>query len=167
MTGRPSDFTQDLADRICGEISTGRSLRSVCKEDWAPDASTVFRWLRINDPFREQYTHAKEESAEAFAEDILDISDDGTNDWVERQTRNGSYVALNSEALARSRLRYDARRWLMSKLKPKKYGEKIEHEHKGEIGHAVSVYIPGNGRDDEAADPPAAGAAGEVPLDKR
>jgi hypothetical protein len=167
MTGRPSDFTQDLADRICSELAEGRSLRSVCKEDWAPETRTIFRWLRLNDEFCRQYARAKEESADSLADEIIEIADDGTNDFVERQTRNGTYVALNPEAAARSRLRVDARKWIASKLKPKKYGEKIEHEHKGEIGHAVSVYIPGNGRDDETADTPAAGAAGEVPLDKR
>ena len=155
-----------MADRICAELADGVSLRSVCREDWAPDKVTVQRWLRERESFRTQYARAKEESADSLAEEILDIADDGTNDWVERQTRNGTYVALNDEAVQRSRLRVDARKWIAAKLKPKKYGDKVEHEHKGEIGHAVSVYLPGNGRDDDApADPPAAGTAGNVPID--
>lgn len=162
MTGRPSDFTQDLADQLCSELSAGRSLRSVCNEDWAPSRVTVFRWLRERDDFRDQYARAKEEAADALADDIIDIADDGTNDYVEQQTRNGTYVALAAEHVQRSKLRVDARKWIAAKLKPKKYGDKVEHEHKGEVGHAVRVYMPANERD---SDPAAEGAAGEIPSD--
>ena len=64
-----------------------------------------------------------EAQADYLAEEILEIADDGKNDWVERQ--DGS-AAVNNEAVQRSRLRVDARKWLMSKLMPKKYGEKLE-----------------------------------------
>lgn len=160
MTGRPSLFTQELADRICGELGSGRSMRSVCREDWAPDMSTVFKWLRENEPFSKQYARAKEEAADALADEILDIADDGTNDWVKRETKRGTYIALNDEAVQRSKLRVDARKWIAAKLKPKKYGDKVEHEHKGEVGHAVRVYMPSNERD-----PTAEGPTGEIPSD--
>lgn len=93
------------------------------------------RWLQDQPDFRDQYARAKEIGVEAIAEDILDIADDGTNDWMERKDRGGANVgwAFNGEAARRSQIRIDARRWLLSKLAPKKYGDKIEHEHKGSM----------------------------------
>lgn len=123
--GRPSDYTQEKADAICAELALGYSLRTVCKDESMPSVVTVFSWLRKYPQFLKQYEKAKEESADMMAEDILDIADDGTNDWMEKQNKDGStYIALNAEHVQRSRLRVDARKWIASKLKPKKYGEK-------------------------------------------
>jgi hypothetical protein len=132
--GRPSLFTQEIADRICAELAEGRSLRSVCLADDLPDARTIFRWLRTNEDFCQQYARAKQESADAMAEEILDIADDGTNDWMERKNAEGTVIGYveNGEALQRSRLRVDTRKWLASKLKPKRYGDKLELG--GEVG---------------------------------
>lgn len=105
--GRPSDYTQELADNICARLTDGISLRTICKAEDMPDAATVFRWLRTKPEFCEQYTRAKEESTEAFSEDMLEIADDKTGDPQ------------------RDRLRIETRKWLASKLKPKKYGDKI------------------------------------------
>lgn len=125
--GRPTLYTQELADTICEEIALGSSLRTVLKGEDMPAMSAVFRWLREHDEFKEQYTRATEERTEAMSEDILDIADDGTNDWMERENKDGStYEVLNNEALQRSRLRVDTRKWLMSKMKPKKYGDKLD-----------------------------------------
>jgi len=64
---------------------------------------------------------------DALAEEILEISDDGSNDWMERKRQDGSVeTVLNSEHINRSRLRVDSRKWLLSKMAPKKYGDRIE-----------------------------------------
>ena len=127
--GRPSDYTVELAAQICGELAAGRSLRSVCKDEWAPNRSTVFRWLAQFPEFRDQYARAKEESSDALVEELLDIADDGSNDWMERAGSDGSHLGwqVNGEHIQRSRVRIDTRKWIASKLKPKKYGERIEH----------------------------------------
>lgn len=131
--GRPTTFTQDLADKICEEIALGYSMRSVCKPDDMPAMSSVFKWLRENKQFSEQYVTATEERSEAMAEDILDIADDGTNDWIERENKDGStFESVNGEVIQRSRLRVDTRKWLMAKMKPKKYGEKLDLTSKDE-----------------------------------
>lgn len=92
-----------------------------------PDKSTVFKWLRTQPGFVDQYARAKEESADAHADDILEIADDGTNDWMERKNSEGENVGwqVNGEHIQRSRVRIDTRKWLASKLKPKKYGDKL------------------------------------------
>lgn len=120
--GRPTSFTKELGDRICDQLAEGLSLRSVCKADDMPDKSTVFRWIRDDKEFQDQYARAKREGADAMAEDILDIIDDGTNDWM---TIQGNRVT-NREAIERSKLRFQGRQWLMSKTLPKKYGDKID-----------------------------------------
>jgi len=109
-------------------------MRTVCAQDGMPACSTVFKWLREIDEFSEQYARAKEEAADAMVEEMLDIADDGLNDYVERERADGSkYDAFDSEHVQRSRLRIDTRKWIASKLKSKKYGEKIQNEHSGSI----------------------------------
>lgn len=128
--GRPSSYSPELADEICARIAGAESMRRVCEDEAMPDRVTVFRWLRTHDEFRNQYARAKEESADAMMEEILDIADDGTNDWMEVFDKDGESVGwkLNGEHVQRSKLRIDSRKWLMSKMKPKKYGEKLEVE---------------------------------------
>lgn len=131
--GRPSIYTQELADLICQQLAEGVSLRTVCKAEGMPDASTVFSWMRTNEEFLKQYARAKQESADAMAEDILDIADDGSNDWETRTNGSGEdYEVPNNEALQRSRLRVDTRKWLMAKMKPKKYADKLDLTSDGE-----------------------------------
>lgn len=124
--GRPSEYTQEIADKICEGVTLGDSIRTVCKPDHMPAISTFYRWLREHDEFQKQYARACEERTEAMSEDILDIADNGSNDWMEVQYGDREFWKLNGEALQRSRLRVDTRKWLMAKMKPKKYGDKID-----------------------------------------
>jgi transposase-like protein len=131
-TGRPTKYSQELADDICAQLAEGRSLKSVCKDESVPSTQTIFTWFRKYPDFLDKYARAKEESADAMAEEILDIADDGQNDWMERLDNNGNSIGwqVNGEHIQRSRVRIDTRKWLASKLKPKKYGDKIEVENK-------------------------------------
>jgi len=126
--GRSTDYTPELADRICDQLSDGMSLRSVCLQEGMPSKVTVFKWLRKYPEFLKQYEVAKEESADSHADYILDIADDGANDWMEKLDKDGNVIGwqINGEAVQRSRLRVDARKWIASKLKAKKYGDRIE-----------------------------------------
>ena len=136
--GRPSDYTQELADQICEQLADGLSLRSVCLAEDMPDKSTVFRWLRTHDEFRDQYERAKAESADALIDEMLDIADDGSNDWMKRSGKDEEdYWVVNGEHVQRSRLRLDARKWIASKLKPKKYGDKTTTEVTGADGGPI------------------------------
>lgn len=147
--GRPTAKTPELVDEICAKLSDGRSLRSVCNDESMPSKTTVFRWLREDEEFRDQYARAKEESADALVDEILDIADDGTNDWMERYTKDCESAGwqANGEHIQRSRLRIDTRKWVASKMKPKKYGEKVAHELTGPEGGPIDLIIEavGNG----------------------
>lgn len=126
-TGRPTTYTKQLAAKICQRLSEGTSLRTVCLSDKMPAASTIFLWMQKYPEFSEQYARAKQESADAMAEEILDIADDGSNDWMEIQLQGGHIKeVVNNEAVQRSKLRVETRKWIMAKMKPKKYGDKLD-----------------------------------------
>jgi len=139
--GRPTSFNEDIAATICAHLADGMSLRSVCSMEGMPDKATVFRWIRKYPSFCDQYEKAKEESADALVEEMLDIADDGTNDWMEKLDKDGKPIGwmLNGEHVQRSRLRLDIRKWAASKLKPKKYGDLSKVELTGKDGGAVEM----------------------------
>lgn len=130
--GRPTKYTQELADEICEGITLGNSIRTVCKPEHMPAISTFYKWIRTNEQFAKQYARATEERTEAMAEDLLDIADNGANDYMD--TENGK-TKYNGDAIKRARLRVDTRKWLMAKMKPKKYGDKLEVGSTSEVTH--------------------------------
>jgi hypothetical protein len=132
MTGRPSSFTQEIADKICEGIAEGMSLRSLCDAEDMPNKATVFRWLADEERkgFRDQYARARETQADALFDEILQIADDGANDSYKDDEGR---VKVDQDVIARSRLRVDARKWMAGKLRPKVYGDKIQTEHSGEM----------------------------------
>ena len=132
-TGRPSSFTQDVADAICGRIAMGESLRRICLDDAMPDAKTVFRWLRQNDEFSQQYAQAREDQADGYADEITEIADEVNLEDVLDKDGNVVEVKVDATAVARNRLRVDARKWVASKLRPKKYGDRVDHNHAGKL----------------------------------
>lgn len=136
---RPSEYTTEVADRICAQLADGVSLRTVCLADDMPSKTTVFNWMRTRPEFLAQYARAKEESADALTDEMLDIADDGSNDWMERNKGDEKGWVENGEAMQRSRLRVDTRKWIASKLKPKKYGDKLELA--GDKDHPLTIAI--------------------------
>lgn len=140
-----STFSKETGDQICERIANGESLRSICEDAGMPDKATVFRWLAddANLDFRDQYARAREAQADAIFDDILSIADDGTNDWMEKKNEDGENIGWteNGEALRRSQLRIDARKWMAGKLRPKKYGEKLELDTKVEAGDTLATLL--------------------------
>ena len=147
--GRPEIYTQELADRVCEQIAMGYSMRTVCKADDMPAISTLFKWIREKPEFSKQYTKATEERTEAMSEDILDIADDGTNDLMRIQKGNEHYEIENKEVTNRSRLRVDTRKWLMSKMKPRKYGDKIDVMSDGKAIQGNTIIFQEMNKEDE------------------
>lgn len=126
--GRPTTYTPEMATRICDDLSKGMTLREVCRADDMPPESTVRLWaLRDEQGFSAQYTQAREIGYHAMADELLEIADDGTNDWMERNGDDGAGWAVNGEHVQRSRIRLDTRKWLLSKALPKVYGDKLDH----------------------------------------
>lgn len=130
MRSPPIKFSQSLADALCEKLANGTSLRTICNADDFPAVGSVFRWLAENPEFREQYARAREAQADTLADEILDIADDGGNDWMEREE---GFKEYNGDSVQRARLRVDARKWIAAKLLPKKYGERQEIELSGSV----------------------------------
>ena len=143
MTTESAKIDQELFDRICDRIADGESLRDICKGEDMPNKGKFFYWLANDKALADQYAKAKEAQAEFMADEIMNIADDGTNDWIEQRGDDGAIKAyrLNGEAVARSRLRVDARKWVAAKLLPKKYGEKVDVAHSGPDGGPVEFVI--------------------------
>jgi hypothetical protein len=131
--GRPTLFTPELADLICERVATTTfGLARLCElhED-LPHKSTVNLWRFQYPDFSAQYARAKLFQADLLAEEMLDIADDGTNDWMETFGDDGESIGwkINGEHVQRSRLRIDTRKFLAAKLLPKQYGDKVEEKN--------------------------------------
>jgi hypothetical protein len=129
-SGRPSIYTEELAELICERVATSTfGLKKLCSMyDDMPNHDTVFAWRYKNRVFSDLYTKAKIAQAELLAEETLDISDDGTNDWMETLPDKDKPEGwkLNGEHVNRSRLRIETRKFLAAKLMPKIYGNQAE-----------------------------------------
>jgi hypothetical protein len=134
--GRPEIYSKELAERLCEEIATStKSLRTICKMDGMPSVRTVLRWLREDkDGFCALYARAKEEQADFMAEEMIEIADDGSNDLMTITKGDMSYEMENKEVTNRSKLRVETRKWIASKLKPKKYGERLDVGYRDKDG---------------------------------
>ncbi|MEV5054663.1 terminase small subunit protein [Agrobacterium radiobacter] len=134
---RPTVYSGDVADAICERISEGESLRTICDDEAMPSLRTVFNWLADErySAFCTKYTRAREVQADTLFDEMIDIADDGRNDWMEKKNADGENIGWseNGEALRRSDLRIKTRQWMASKLQPKKYGEKLDVQHGGKI----------------------------------
>lgn len=121
---RPTLYTKELGDELCLRIATSeRSLRRICREDDdMPCIATVMNWLKDKDKaeFLEQYARSKEEQADYMADKTLEIADSMDEDVIKKE--DGTEV-VNYNVIARDKLRVDTRKWLLSKMMPKKYGE--------------------------------------------
>jgi len=112
-----------MFEEICERIEKGESLRSVLKSEDMPSSRTFFKWLANDDSLVKQYAHATDIRADEMFEDLLAIADENHNDV--KTLADGSKRGDN-EVIQRSKLRVDARKWYLSKLRPKKFGDKIE-----------------------------------------
>ncbi len=119
--GRPTTYSEELTAKICERLATGESLAKICRDDDMPSMASVFLWLGKYPEFSESYTRAREAQAETHADRIVEIADDETLDPNHK------------------RIMVDARKWVAAKLKPKRYGDKAEVEHSGNVGLTVNV----------------------------
>lgn len=122
--------TPENAALICAKIAEGLTLNQIALDMGAAGRSTILMWVAQDKEFAEQYRLAKMAQADHFAEEIIEIADDGSNDWIEREGQRGTiYQVVDKEAVMRSKLRVDTRLRLMASFAPKKYGAKVEVEH--------------------------------------
>ena len=120
MIGRPSDFTQALADTICARIAEGESLRAMCLDDALPCERTIYRWLNANEHFCQQYAQARKTWADAQIEEIVAVSRD---------------PELGAD---HKRVQIDTLKWAMGKLNGK-YSDKVKHVGGDEGDNPIAI----------------------------
>ncbi len=133
-TGRPTKYTDEAVDKICYLIATSKhGLHRILNDNpELPKFRTVFDWLMKEEyeSFRTKYARAREAQQDFFGEEIIHISDDDSEDEIFIESEDGSGQSakrvMNNEFVQRSKLRVETRKWLMSKLAPKKYGDKLD-----------------------------------------
>jgi hypothetical protein len=123
IIGRPSKYTDELAEEICDRIAKGESIKQICADKesgWLPGESTVYRWLAENEGFRERYAHAREAQADGKFDQAWEIAHTAT-----------------AENVQVARLQVDTIKWQAAKLAPKKYGDSLKVE--GAVGVTVNI----------------------------
>lgn len=131
---RASTFTPEIGEQILAGLAECKSLRAVCRELDLPIV-TVLQWAEMHVAFGEQYTRVRAKAYEVMAEEIVEISDDISNDTI--VTDNGDQP--RTEWISRSKLRVDSRKWILSKMLPKVYGDKLDLNHSGTIDLASKI----------------------------
>lgn len=126
--GRPTDYNKAIALVICTRIAEGESLREIVKTEGMPDRTTVYDWLLRHEEFADQYTRAREEQADTYADEIIAIADEQPEIIAVIDKKTGALIEhkLDGAFLQWQKNRIDARKWTAMKLKPKKYGDKVQ-----------------------------------------
>jgi len=141
--------------RACEQLKLGRSLDSICKEPGMPHAATIFDWIRDDpDGIGKDYARAREIGYNFLADEIIALSDK-THELVTVQMRDsaGNLVfesdgtprvqqvlqPLSADLIAHKRVQIDTRKWMLSKMLPKVYGDKVTQEHTGAGGGPIAI----------------------------
>jgi hypothetical protein len=122
----PVPYNPEVADRILDGLMAGQTLADICAEPDMPSSSTIQRWIKDNlEGFAEHYWQAREIGCYTIFDQSLGIVDDRGNDWIVQRRQDGSIERiLDSERVNRARLRVNTRRWMLSKVLPKVFGDR-------------------------------------------
>lgn len=115
-------ITDEQVSIICREVAGGKSMRQVCRDNGF-DRSLVYDRLAVDQAFSDQYARACNVRSDDVFDEIFDIADDATNDWM-RDSGDTGWIA-HGEHVQRSRLRIDARKWALARMQPRKYGDRL------------------------------------------
>lgn len=139
--GRPSKYSDTIADAICDEIAVGRSVLQICEDKDFPSERSVYRWLEANEAFRQKYARAREFQADHYCSEIIQLADTPIEARKVVIKPDGTEEITIGDAVDRTRLQIDARKWYASKVAPKQYGDKLTAEVSGPGGGAIPVSI--------------------------
>lgn len=140
MAYKPEQI-EEIFTKILFKIESGESIRSILKEKGMPSNAIFYSWIDSDSDKLKRYARACELRADAIFEEILEIADDSSGDL---KVNDKGEETIDNEFVQRSRLRVDARKWIVSKLNPKKYGDKQETTHIFEkpIFNGIDLDVP-------------------------
>ena len=122
--GRPSDYSDEIADQICDMLIDGKSFVQIAETEGMPSRSTIHRWQASNDEFATKCARARELQADYMDHKILKTADECTVDTAQAD-----------------RVKISAYQWRAEKLNPKRYGQKVQAEHSGPDGGAIQTSV--------------------------
>lgn len=135
--GRPTDYTHDLAESICSWVAGGKSLRAFCRQDGAPDMSTVCRWIIRHNEFRNQYTQAREAAGFAHGDGVVEVVE---------LVRDGTVDPQTAKAMM------DGLKWAAERMAPKAHSAKQDINHTSDDGSMSPSRIELVAPDDNGAE---------------
>ena len=137
---KPAPVTVQLVNKVCDEIAQGVTLTEICKREGMPNIQAVNRFVNRSGILRDRLARARATAAEVMADELAEIADDGSNDYVDRLQRDGSmFPTFRDEHVRRSQLRIQTRQWLLSKMLPDRYGDRVATQVTGPGGGPVQV----------------------------
>jgi hypothetical protein len=155
--GAPRKYDRTaVAEHVCSQLKLGRSLDDVCRDAGMPDAGTFMEWVLRDSPagIASDYAHAREIGYALLAEEIIKLSDK-THEWVMIQELDDDgkpvfesdgkpklkqvLLPLSADVIAHKRVQIDTRKWMLSKMLPKVYGDKVTQEHTGADGGPIAI----------------------------
>jgi hypothetical protein len=160
-TGRPSKYSVKLGEQICAQLAAGLSLRSVCRGEGMPDERTVRTWvLDDHQGFAALFDRASRIKAAAWGDELVELAD--------AEPERGKDGRLDPAAVNHLRVRLDTRKWVVSRMLPRVYGDKLGVAHEGNVAVSFSVTtnVPPEGDLDQELDPAARAQAIEDVLRK-
>ncbi|HEY8872960.1 MAG TPA: hypothetical protein VIM52_08010, partial [Stellaceae bacterium] len=131
-------FAAKLGAKICAEIAAGQSLVEVCEQPGMPDARSVRRWVAARPEFRDAYLTARALWCHAVAEDLNALADSAPAVAAAADAREGN----SNAAVAALRLQIDSKKWLLSKLNPAQFGDRLATEITGKDGGPLMAAEP-------------------------
>lgn len=138
--GRPSSYSESVASEICMRIAEGESLLAICKDDHLPSRTTVHEWIVDNkNGFADMYARAKAACVDRMAEEIIEIANT-PEIGVKTVSKATGMETTEGDMVEHRRLKIDARKWYLSKVAPKKYGDKLDLNHTGGVTVRIKDY---------------------------
>lgn len=125
MAGRPTKKDQALLDEICARVMSGRSLRDVTRDEDMPTNPMVYQWLAADPEFAGQYARATLVRADVLADQMFDIADTPMPGIKTKTDADGNVETTEGDMIEHRRLMIDTRKWALSKINPRKYGDKL------------------------------------------
>ena len=131
-----------MPDILAMIATTPKSLNSICASDKRfPDARTVYRWIDADEELCQQYTRAKAAQLQILADQLVDLADTDRICRKVTEKADGSTETVTLDQTDRTKLQIDTRKWLLSKLDPKKYGDKVEQFISGPGGGPIEAAV--------------------------
>ena len=134
-------YSEEVVDEICSRISRGERLVMICKDPSMPGYSTFMQWLLEgkHEGLSDKYARAREAQADFYAQEIVDIADTPVVFEKTKINEKGERETTEGDSPEHRRLQIDAREWYASKVAPKKYGDKQEVVHSGQVDIANAL----------------------------